>query len=82
MELTTEELGEQLAVSHASVVKWEKEQAKMNPVYDVYIRMLFTKMLRDKEISSIFDEIKPEILAEAENELMKIDAADLLKTAV
>ncbi len=54
----------------------------MNPVYDMYIRMLFTKMLRDKEISSIFEEIKPEILAEAENELMKIDAADLLKTAV
>jgi DNA-binding transcriptional regulator YiaG len=83
MDLTTEELGKKLAVSHAAVVNWEKEQSKISPVQDIYMRMLsmgFLKdMEKDMEINSIFEEIKPEILAEAEKTLLQIDAANLLK---
>ena len=82
MGLTTEELGKKLDVSHAAVVKWEKEKPKMSLVTDVYIRMLFMGMLKDMEIHSIFTEIKPEILAEAEKELLKINATSLLKKAI
>lgn len=83
MELTTEELGKLLGVTHAAVVKWEKEQAKMSLVQDVYIRMLFIGMLKDKEINSIFKEIKPETLAGAKESKkpLVVNTAELLKTA-
>src|ERR1700722_14294283 len=45
MDLTTEDLGKKLGVTHAAVVKWEKEQVSLGLVHDVYIRMLCTKML-------------------------------------
>lgn len=84
MDLTTEELGKMLGVSHATVVKWEKEQAKMGHVLDVYIRMLFWKMLKDVEINSIFKEITPEKLAEAKESKkpLSVNAAELLKDAI
>ncbi len=83
MDLTTEEFGKRLGVTHAAVVKWEKEQAKMSLVQDVYIRMLFMGMLKDKEINSIFKEINPETLAEAKESKkpLSVNTAELLKTA-
>lgn len=84
MDLTTEELGKMLGVTHSAVVKWEKEQAKMSLVQDVYLRMLFMGMLKDMEINSIFKEIKPETLAEAkENKApFSVNTAELLKMAI
>ena len=39
--LSTTELAEKLAVSHATVVKWENEQVKVAPIQETYIRMLY-----------------------------------------
>jgi DNA-binding transcriptional regulator YiaG len=84
MDLTTEELGKRLGVTHAAVVKWEKEQAKMSLVQDVYLRMFFMGMLKDMEINSIFKEIRPEMLAEAKESKkpLSVNTAEFLKTAV
>ncbi len=84
MDLTTEELGRTLGVTHATVVKWEKGQSKMSLVQDVYLRMLFMKMLKDMEINSIFQEIRPEVLAEAKESKkpLSVNAAELLKAAI
>jgi DNA-binding XRE family transcriptional regulator len=59
MDLTTEELGRMLgcAATHA-IVNREKERGKMSLVQDVYLRMLFMGMLKDREINSIFKEIE------------------------
>ncbi len=84
MDLTTEDLGKKLGVTHATVVKWEKEQSNMSLVQDVYIRMLFMGMLKDMEINSIFKEINPETLAESKvsKKPFAVNTAELLKTAV
>ncbi|HEY2811613.1 MAG TPA: hypothetical protein VGJ00_09530 [Rhabdochlamydiaceae bacterium] len=84
MDLTTEEFGKKLGVTHAAVVKWEKEQVRMSSIYDVYIRMLCMNSLKATGINSIFKEISPETLAKAKQckEPMPVNTADLLKAAV
>jgi DNA-binding transcriptional regulator YiaG len=84
MDLTTEELGKKLGVTHAAVVKWEKEQVKMSPIYDVYIRMVCMSSFKDTGINSIFKEISPETLAEAKRSKkpISVHTAELLKVAV
>src|SRR5579862_1206956 len=81
MDLTTEEFGKKLGVTHAAVVKWEKEQVKMSPVYDVYIRMLCMSSLKATGINSIFKEISPETLSEAKQSKkpISVNTAELLK---
>lgn len=68
LELTTTELGKKLGLSHAAIVKWEKDQTKISPTQEVYIRMFFLECLQGKELLKIFDEIKPEQLAKADDE--------------
>lgn len=84
MDLTTEELGKMLGVTHAAVVKWEKEQSKMSQVQEIYIRMRLSSMLMDREINAIFKDITPETLTEAResNKPLSINASDLLEDAV
>ncbi len=69
LEKSTTELGEELGVSHAAIVKWEKEEAKIGPMQEAYIRMFFNESLRDRELLNIYKEIKPKMLAEAKNEI-------------
>jgi len=68
LEISTTELGEKLGVSHATIVKWEKEQAKISPGQEPYIRMVFCEYLKDNELLNLYKEIKPAKLAEARRE--------------
>jgi DNA-binding transcriptional regulator YiaG len=65
--LTTTEFGEKLGVSHAAVVKWEKEQAQISPAQEPYIRLFLCERFRDSELLRIYREIRPEVLAKAEH---------------
>ena len=69
MHLTTEGFGKRMAVSHAAVVKWEKEQAKLSSVQEIYIRMVFSKLLKNMEINAIFKDITPKILSGAKENI-------------
>ena len=80
LEISTTDFGEKLGVSHATIVKWEKEQAKVGPLQETYIRMFFLECLKDNELLSLYKEIKPEMLAKAKNEklpLFSVDAKQL-----
>ena len=66
MHLTTEGFGKRLDVSHAAVVKWEKEQSKLSSVQEIYIRMVFSELLKNMEINAIFKDITPETLSGAQ----------------
>jgi DNA-binding transcriptional regulator YiaG len=68
LEMSTTEFGENLGISHATVVKWEKEQTKISPMQEAYIRMFLFEFLKDQELLSLYKEIKPKMLAEAKNE--------------
>ena len=68
MEMSTTALGEDLGVSHATIVKWEKGETKIGPMQEAYIRMFLIESLKDRELLNIYKEIKPKMLAEAKNE--------------
>lgn len=66
--LSTTELGKKLGLSHATVVKWEKEQTQISPIQETYIRMFLCERNKDNELINLYKEIRPEKLAEAKNE--------------
>lgn len=39
--ISTTELGKKLGVSHAAIVKWEKQQTKIAPIQETYLRIFF-----------------------------------------
>jgi transcriptional regulator with XRE-family HTH domain len=61
--MTTTEFGERLGISHATVVKWEKEQTQVSPVQETYIRLFLCEGFKDSELLRIYKEIRPEMLA-------------------
>lgn len=68
LEMSTTEFGKKLGISHATIVKWEKEQVKISPMQESYIRMFLFEHLQDTEITSLYKEIRPERLAETKNQ--------------
>ena len=80
LEMTTTEFGEKLGVSHAAIVKWEKEQAQISPAQEPYIRLFLCECFRDSELLRIYREIRPEMLAKAEHgkpSLFQVNTKDL-----
>jgi DNA-binding transcriptional regulator YiaG len=68
LRISTTELGEDLGVSHAAIVKWEKEQSSIAPAQELYIRMFLLKCLNDKNFLTLFEEVTPRTLAKAKGE--------------
>jgi DNA-binding transcriptional regulator YiaG len=68
LEMSTTEFGKKLGVSHATVVKWEKQQAKISPMQETYIRMFLFEHFQKIDFLNLYQEIRPEKLAEAKYE--------------
>jgi len=68
LHVSTTELGEDLGVTHATIVKWEKEQARLASAQEAYIRLYFLKRLQNKEVLALFGEVTPKMLAKARKE--------------
>ena len=69
-DMSTTELAKKLGLSHATIVKWEKEQVKIGALQETYIRMFFLEFLKDKELIKLYKEITPKRLAEAKNKTL------------
>ena len=67
LELSTTELGKKFGVSHATVIKWEKAQAKISPMQESYMRLFLFECLKDHELIELYKEITPEKLAEGKH---------------
>lgn len=67
LEMSTTEFGKKLGVSHPTVVKWEKQQSKISPIQESYIRMFLLEHFKNHEILNLYKEITPEKLAEAKS---------------
>ncbi len=68
LEMSTTELGKNLGISHATIVKWEHEQTQIAPIQETYIRMFFCECFKDTEILALYKEIRPQMLAESKTE--------------
>ncbi len=78
LEISTTELGKKLGITHAAVLKWEKDQSKMSPALEVYLRMFFLEVLRNRDVLKIFEEIKPENLLDlSEEKQFSIDMKEI-----
>ena len=77
LEMTTTEFGKKLGMSHATIVKWESEQAKINPLQESYIRMFLFECLKGSELLNLYKEITPEKLADAKDEKHPPFAVDI-----
>ena len=81
-ELSYRDFAKLLGVSHAAVVKWEKEKSKMNPNTEVSLRLYILNYLKvsDQEFRKRYLELSKQNLSNAEREKTPLDI-DLDKTA-
>lgn len=81
-ELSYRDFAKLLNVSHAAVVKWEKEKSKMNPHTEVFLRLYILDHLNvtDKEFRKRYLELSQHNLSDIESEKIPLDI-DLDKIA-
>ena len=81
-ELSYRDFAKLLGVSHAAVVKWEKEKSKMNPNTEVSLRLYILNCLNvtDQEFRIRYLELSQHNISNTESEKTQIDI-DLNKIA-
>lgn len=81
-ELSYRDFAKLLSVSHAAVVKWEKEKSKMNPHTEVSLRLYILDHLNvtDKEFRKWYLELSQQNLSDTESSKTPLDI-DLDKIA-
>ncbi len=75
LEMSTRDFAKLFGVTHAAVVKWEKEETKMNPSTEVYLRLYILNYLKvtDKEFRKLYLKINPANLANSEGEITPLE---------
>lgn len=70
LEMSIRDFAKLFVVTHAAVLKWEKEESRMNPSTEVCLRLYILNHLKvtDKEFRKLYLKISPENLANAEND--------------
>ena len=81
-QLSYRDFAKLFSVSHAAVVKWEKEKAKMNPNTEVSLRLYILNYLKvtDKEFRKLYLELRQQNLTDSEIEKTPLNI-DLEKMA-
>ena len=81
-EMSIRDFAKLFGVTHAAVLKWQKEQAKMNPATEVYLRLYIVDHLKatNKEFRRIYSKITPKDLANSVNDNTPLEV-DVLKIA-
>ncbi len=78
LEMSRRDFAQLFGVTHAAVLKWEHEEAKMSPSTEIYLRLYLLNYLKvtDKEFRRLYLKINPENLSHAEREYtpLEIDA--------
>ena len=77
LELSTTKLGERLGVTHAAVLKWEKETAKISKAQECYLRLILMEYFRESELIKLYKEITPEKLTEFSKEKQSVLSIDI-----
>ena len=69
-EMSYRDFAKIFGVSHVAVVKWEKEESRMSPSTEIYLRLYILNYLKvsDKEFRKLYKTIHPENLISAETE--------------
>lgn len=73
-EMTTSEFGSVFGATHAAVLKWEKEESRMNTATEFCVRLYVSDRLltKDKEFRRLYHEISVNTLAKQRKEKTKI----------
>lgn len=77
-DMSTIEFGKLLGATHVAVLKWEREERRMNANTEIFLRLYILNRLNvtDKEFRKIYLTFKPEVISKrlADNTLLEIDA--------
>lgn len=75
LRMSTREFAQLFGVTHAAVLKWEKEKSRMNPSTEVCLRLYIFNHLKvaDEAFRKLYLEISPMNLANAENDETPIE---------
>jgi DNA-binding transcriptional regulator YiaG len=75
LEMSTRDFAKLFGVSHAAVLKWEKEESKMNPSTEIYLRLYLLNYLKvtDKEFRKFYSNITPNNLVHSESEAIPLE---------
>lgn len=70
LQLSTRKFALLFGVTHAAVLKWEKEKSRMNPSTEVCLRLYLLDHLKvaDREFRRLYLKINPKSLADAEDD--------------
>lgn len=70
LELSTTAFGKLVGVSHPAVLKWEKEQAHINPAIEIYVRLYVLQHFhaQDNEFRNLYEQISVENLIKHKND--------------
>lgn len=70
LEMSIRDFAKLFGVTHAAVLKWEKEESRMNPSTEVCLRLYILNHLKvtDKEFRKLYLKITPNNLANAEDD--------------
>jgi DNA-binding transcriptional regulator YiaG len=81
-EMSYREFAKIFGVSHVAVVKWEKNESRMNPSTEVYLRLYILDHLKvtDKEFRRLYLKINPENVSafKPENTPLEIDVDQIV----
>lgn len=74
-EMSYRDFAKAFGVSHAAVMKWEKEESKMNPSTEAFLRLYILDHLKvsDHEFRSQFAKINPKYLANSKEEKIPLE---------
>ena len=69
LEMSTRDFAKLFGVSHVAVLKWEKEESKMNSSTEVYLRLYILNYLKatDREFRNLYLQLTPNQLTVERN---------------
>lgn len=75
--MSTRKFAKEFGVSHSCVLKWEKEQSRMTPSTEIYIRLYILNFLKadPKELKKLFEQFKIKELANMKHKHVPLDIA-------
>lgn len=77
-DMSTIEFGKLLGATHVAVLKWEREERRMNANTEIFLRLYILNQLNvtDKEFRKIYLTFKPEVISKhyTESVPLEIDA--------
>jgi DNA-binding transcriptional regulator YiaG len=79
LELSARDFAKLFGVTHTAVLKWEREEVKMNPCTELHLRMHILNHLKvaDKEFRKVYSELNVDKLVKRDREPLEVNLHEI-----